>query len=118
MTEQELDNFYSGLEEAYEYFKDSSLQEIYDSLITSGLFDLSSKEDLDFVESFVYKIYYGVQNYNRANITWSEIGSALKSLADTMGHKEKPVEYKPEYDFTGKTVKEVLDELSDEWKGI
>ena len=114
----DAEKFYNDLENVYKYFQNYSLQEIYDTLITSGLFDLSSKDDLDFVESFAYKIYYGVQNYNRTHITWSEIGNALKALADVMGHKEKSVEYKPEYDFAGKTVKEVLDELSNEWKGI
>ena len=111
MTGQEL-------EKLYEYYEDYSLQNIYDSFIISGLFDLSNKEDLDFVESLAYKIYYGVQNYKRTNITWFEIGSALKAVADTMGHKEKSIEYKPEYDFTGKTVMEVLDELSNEWRKI
>lgn len=116
MEKQKAYGFYNELNDLYEYFKDYTLQEIYDSLITSGLFDLSNKEDLDFVESLAYKIYYGVQNYNRTHITWYEIGNALKSLSEVMGHKEKSVEYKPEYNFAGKTVKEVLDELSDEWR--
>lgn len=116
MGKQNVYDFYNKLNDLYEYFRDYTLQEIYDSLIASGLFDLSNKEDLDFVESFAYKIYYGVQNYNRTHITWSEIGNALKSLSEVMGHKENAVEYKPEYNFTGKTVKEVLDELSDEWR--
>lgn len=116
MGKQNVYDFYNKLNDLYEYFRNYTLQEIYDSLIASGLFDLSNKEDLDFVESFAYKIYYGVQNYNRTHITWSEIGNALKSLSEVMGHKENAVEYKPEYNFTGKTVKEVLDELSDEWR--
>ena len=116
MGKQNVYDFYNELNDLYEYFRDYTLQEIYDSLIASGLFDLSNKEDLDFIESLAYKIYYGVQNYNRAHIAWSEIGNALKSLSEVMGHKEKSVEYKPEYNFAGKTVKEVLDELSDEWR--
>ena len=116
MEKQKVYGFYNELNDLYEYFKDYTLQEIYDSLIASGLFDLSNKEDLDFVEILAYKIYYGVQNYNRAHITWSEISNALKSLSEVMGHKEKSVEYKSEYNFDGKTVKEVLDELSDEWR--
>ena len=116
MGKQKAYGFYNELNDLYEYFKDYTLQEIYDSLITSGLFDLSNKEDLDFIESLAYKIYYGVQNYNRTHITWYEIGNALKSLSEVMGHKEKSVEYKPEYNFVDKTVKEVLDELSDEWR--
>ena len=113
---KDVEKFYNNLEDVYKYFQNYSLQEIYDSLITSGLFDLSNKEDLYFVESFAYKIYYGVQNYNRIHIAWSEIGNALKSLSEVMGHREKSVEYKSEYNFAGKTAKEVLDELSDEWK--
>ena len=116
MEKQNVYDFYNELNDLYKYFRDYTLQEIYDSLIASGLFDLSNKENLDFVESFAYKIYYGVKDYNRTHITWHEIGNALKSLSDAMGNKEKPVEYKPEYNFTGKTVKEVLDELSDEWR--
>lgn len=116
MAKQNVYDFYNELNDLYEYFRDYTLQEIYDSLIASGLFDLSNKEDLDFIESLAYKIYYGVQNYNRTHITWYEIGNALKSLSEVMGHKEKSVEYKPEYNFDGKTVKEVLDELSDEWR--
>lgn len=116
MEKQKAYGFYNELNDLYEYFKDYTLQEIYDSLIASGLFDLSNKEDLDFIESLAYKIYYGVQNYNRTHITWSEISNALKSLCEVMGHKETSVEYKPEYNFDGKTVKEVLDELSDEWR--
>ena len=112
----DVEKFYNDLEDVYKYFQNYTLQEIYESLITSGLFDLSNKEDLDFIESLAYKIYYGVQNYNRTHITWYEIGNALKSLSEVMGHKEKPVEYKPECNFAGKTVKEVLDELSDEWR--
>ena len=118
MEKQKAYGFYNELNDLYEYFKDYTLQEIYDSLIASGLFDLSNKEDLDFVEILAYKIYYGVQNYNRAHITWSEISNALKSLSEIIGHKENSVEYKPEYNFDGKTVKEVLDELSDEWRKI
>lgn len=114
----DVEKFYNNLEGVYKYFQNYSLQEIYDTLIGSGLFDLSNKEDLDFVESFAYKIYYGVQNYNRTHITCLEISNALKSLSDAIGHKEKSVEYNPEYNFTGKTVKEVLDELSDEWKEL
>lgn len=113
---KDVEKFYNDLEDVYKYFQNYTLQEIYDSLITSGLFDLSNKEDLDFIESLAYKIYYGVQNYNRAHITCSEIGNALKSLSEVMGHKEKSVEHKPEYNFTDKTAKEVLDELSDEWR--
>lgn len=116
MGKQNVYDFYNELNDLYEYFRDYTLQEIYDSLIASGLFDLSNKEDLDFIESLAYKIYYGVQNYNRTHITWYEIGNALKSLSEVMGHKEKSVEHKPEYNFTGKTAKEVLDELSDEWR--
>lgn len=116
MTEQELEKFYDGLEKLYEYYEDYSLQDVYNSLVSSGLFDLSSKEDLDFVESFAYKIYFGAQDYKNSKISFSDMGNALKSLADAMGHKEKVIEYKPEYDFSGKTVKEVLDELSNEWK--
>lgn len=112
----DVEKFYNNLEDVYKYFQNYSLQEIYDTLIGSGLFDLSNKEDLDFAESFAYKIYYGVQNYNRTHITWHEIGNALKSLSGAMGHKEKPVEYKPKYNFSGKTVKDILDELSDEWR--
>ena len=116
MGKQNVYDFYNELNDLYEYFRDCTLQEIYDSLIASSLFDLSNKENLDFIESLAYKIYYGVQNYNRTHITWYEIGNALKSLSEVMGHKEKPVEYKPECNFAGKTVKEVLDELSDEWR--
>lgn len=112
----DVEKFYNNLEDVYKYFQNYSLQEIYDTLIESGLFDLSNKEDLDFADSFAYKIYYGIKNYNRTHITWYEVGNALKSLSDVMGHKEKSVEYKPEYKFSGKTVKEVLDELSDEWR--
>lgn len=114
----DVEKFYNDLEDVYKYFQNYSLQKIYETLIGSGLFDLSNKEDLDFIESLAYKIYYGVQNYSRTHITWYEIGNALKSLSEVMGHKEKSVEYKPEYNFADKTVKEVLDELSDEWKGI
>ena len=116
MGKQNVYDFYNELNDLYKYFRDYTLQEIYDSLIASSLFDLSNKEDLDFIESLAYKIYYGVQNYNRTHITWYEIGNALKSLYEVMGHKEKSVEYKPEYNFAGKTVKEVLDELGDEWR--
>lgn len=116
MTEREVYEFYSGIEKLYEYFKDYSLQNIYDALITSGIFDLSSKEDLDFVESFAYKLYFGTQDYKNSKISFSDMGNALKSLADAMGHKEKVIKYKPEYDFSGKTAKEILDELGNEWK--
>ena len=92
MGKQKAYGFYNELNDLYEYFKDYTLQEIYDSLITSGLFDLSNKEDLDFIESLAYKIHYGVQNYSRTHITWYEIGNALKSLSEVMGHKEKSVE--------------------------
>ena len=116
MGKQNVYDFYNELNDLYKYFRDYTLQEIYDSLIASSLFDLSNKEDLDFIESLAYKIYYGVQNYNRTHITWYEISNALKSLSEVMGHKEKSVEYEPEYNFAGKTVKEVLDELGDEWR--
>ena len=80
----DVEKFYNDLEDAYKYFQNYSLQKIYDTLIGSGLFDLSNKEDLDFIESLAYKIYYGVQNYNRTHITWYEIGNALKSLSEVM----------------------------------
>lgn len=118
MTEQEIFDFYDKLDNLYEYFKNYSLQDIYDTIIISGAFDLSNKEDLNFAENLARKLYYGAQNYNRVNTSWSEIGEALKFVANTMGHKEKSVEYKPESDFNGKAVKEILDELSNEWKGI
>lgn len=129
MTEQELDKFYNGLEELYEYFKDYSLQNIYDSLIVSGLFDLSSKEDLDFVESFAYKIYYGKTLYFMLYMPQSEKGLEVKPLSDTHKKKEKSTkpkskskdkfyEFIEENNFVGKTVKEILDELSDKWRKI
>lgn len=87
---KDVEKFYNDLEDVYKYFQNYTLQEIYDSLIASGLFDLSNKEDLDFVESFAYKIYYGVQNYNRTHITWHEISNALKSLSEVVATKRSP----------------------------
>lgn len=127
MTEQELDEFYSGLENLYEYFKDYSLQDIYDTLIVSGLFDLSSEEDLDFVESFSRKIYYGRELYFRLYMPQYEKGQGVQLLGDIHREQKKFVKHKYEDEFhkfieengfANKSAKEILDELSNKWKEL
>lgn len=116
MTGQEWDSYCRNLEEVWEYFENYNPQEIFDTLVISGIIDTSSEDDLTFAERLARKLYYDSQSYKESKITPDDIGNAWKAMADAMGHKEKPVEYKLEYNFSGKTVKEVFDELSDEWR--
>lgn len=116
MTEQEWDSYCRNLEEAWKYFENYNPQEIFDTLILNGIIDTSSEDDLIFAERLARKLYYDSQSYKESKITPDDIGNAWKAMADAMGHKDKPSKYESEYDFAGKTVKEILDELSDKWR--
>lgn len=116
MTGQEWDSYCRNLEEVCEYFENYNPQEIFDTLILSGIINTSSEDDLIFAERLARKLYYDSQSYKESKITPDDIGNAWKAMADAMGRKDKPIKYEPEYDFAGKTVKEILDELSDKWR--